>query len=532
VLNKWKWLIGGAVLLAALAVGAFAFTSGGEPPPKYRTVKIERGPITSVITATGTVTPVTTVVVGSQLSGQIVELKADFNTRVKAGQELARIDTELIEARLLSAKADLAAAEAAVIMQAAQIEKAAADVENFQATLATAEGESTRREGLARSGAGSTADAERARNTALATRASLRAAEANLKVAEAQLLNLRAIVQQRQAAVRQVEVDIKRSVIRAPIDGVVVQRSIDVGQTVAASLASPTLFTVAQDLRQMQVETTVDEADIGRVRDGLEVTFTVNAYPNERFAGKVAQVRLAPNNIQNVITYTVVIAADNPDLKLLPGMTATVTIITDRRDDVLKVANAALRWKPPGRAPQQPQPQPGAGGDEPGAPPTTQGGTPRGTNPQANADAMKKALTEQLKLTDDQRKELDRIFAQSGNEIRAVFASGAPPEERRAKVRAIREAAAKQIDAMLDAEQKPKYAAIRAAAAGAPPAELFVVGPDGLAKPVRIRLGVSDGTTTEIITTELKAGSEVIVGGGPRATPAAADSSGPPRLRF
>ena len=526
--SKWKWLIGGTVLVAALTLGAFAFTSGGEPPAKYRTVKIERGPITSVITATGTVTPVTTVVVGSQLSGQIVELNADFNTRVKAGQELARIDTELIEARLLSAKADLAAAEAAVVMQAAQIEKAAADVENFQATLATAEGESVRREGLARSGAGSTADAERARNTALATRASLRAAEANLKVAEAQLLNLKALVQQRQAAVRQVEVDIKRSVIRAPIDGVVVQRSIDVGQTVAASLASPTLFTVAQDLRQMQVETTVDEADIGRVRDGLEVTFTVNAYPNDRFGGKVAQVRLAPNNIQNVITYTVVIAADNPDLKLLPGMTATVTIITDRRDDVLKVANAALRWKPPGRAPQQPRP--GAGGDEPGAPPTSQGGTPRGTNPQANADAMKKALTEQLKLTADQRKELDRIFAQSGNEIRAVFTSGAPPEERRTKVRAIREAAAKQIDAMLDAEQKPKYAAIRAAAAGAPPAELFVVGPDGLAKPVRIRLGVGDGTSTEIITTELKAGSEVIVGGGPRPAPAA--GSEPPRLRF
>jgi len=530
VLNsKWKWLIGGFVLIAALAGGAYAFTSGSEPPPKYRTMKVERGPITSVITATGTVNPVTTVVVGSQLSGQIVELKADFNTRVKAGQELARIDTELVEARLLSAKADLASAEAAVVMQVAQIEKAAADIENLKAVLATAESESKRREGLARTGAGSTADAEKALYAAMAARAQARASEANLRVAEAQLVNLKANVQQRQAAVRQVEVDIKRSVIRAPIDGVVVGRSIDVGQTVAASLASPTLFTVAQDLRQMQVETTVDEADIGRVRDGQDVTFTVNAYPNERFRGKVAQVRLAPNNIQNVITYTVVIAAENPDLKLLPGMTATVTIITDRRDDVLKVANAALRWKPPGRAPLQPQPGAGAGGDEPQAQPTTQGGAPRTANPQAAAEAMKKSLTEQLKLTPDQQKELDRIFAQSGSEIRAVFTSGAPPEERRTKVRAIREAAARQIDAMLDAEQKPKYAAIRAAAAGAPPAELFVVGPDGLAKPLRIRLGVGDGTSTEIITTELKAGSEVIVGGGPR--PAAPDAAGP-RLRF
>ncbi|MGE3652024.1 MAG: HlyD family secretion protein [Reyranellaceae bacterium] len=523
--KKWKWLIGGAVLVAALAGGALAFSSGGEPPAKYRTVKIERGPITSVITATGTVNPVTTVVVGSQLSGQIVELKADFNTRVKAGQELARIDTELIEAQLQSARADLASAEAAVTMQRAQIEKAAADIENLKATLATAESEARRRDGLAKSGAGSTAEAEKALYAAVSARAAMRASEASLKIAQAQLDTLKANVLQRRAAVAQVEVNLKRSVIRAPIDGVVVGRSIDVGQTVAASLQAPTLFTVAQDLRNMQVETTVDEADIGRVRDGQAVTFTVNAYPNDRFRGKVAQVRLAPNNIQNVITYTVVIAADNPDLKLLPGMTATVTIITDRRDDVLKVANAALRWKPPGRAPARSQP----GSDEPPQP-TTSGGTPRGANPRASADAMKKALTEQLELSADQQKELDRIFAQSGSEIRAVFQSGAAPEERRAKVRAIREAAATQIAAMLDAEQKTKYAAIRAAAAGAPPAELFVIGPDGLAAPVRVRLGVGDGSNTEIITTQLKAGTEVIVGGGPRA--AAAGSSGPPRLRF
>ncbi len=528
--SKWKWLIGGAVLVAALAGGAYAFTAGSEPPPKYRTVKVERGPITSVITATGTVNPVTTVVVGSQLSGQIVELKADFNTLVKSGQEMARIDTELVEAQLQSAKADLASAEAAVVMQVAQIEKAAADIENLKANLATAESEARRRDGLAKSGAGSSADAEKALYAAVSARAALRASEASLKVADAQLENLKANVLQRRAAVAQVEVNLKRSIIRAPIDGVVVQRSIDVGQTVAASLQAPTLFTVAQDLRNMQVETTVDEADIGRVRDGQEVTFTVNAYPNDRFRGKVSQVRLAPTNISNVITYTVVIAADNPDLKLLPGMTATVTIITDKRDDVLKVANAALRWKPPGRAPQQQQP--GAGGDEPpqqGGPGGQPGGPQR--NPQANAEAAKKLLTEQLHLNADQRKELDRIFADSGAQVRAVFQSGAPPEERRIKVRAIREAAAKQIDAMLNAEQKPKYAAIRAATQGAPPAELFIVGPDGLAKLVRVRLGVGDGTNTEIITTELKAGSEVIVGGGPRPA-AAGDSSGPPRLRF
>ncbi|HJQ57264.1 MAG TPA: efflux RND transporter periplasmic adaptor subunit, partial [Vineibacter sp.] len=327
--RNWIWL--GGLLVAAIAGGAYVYASQSEPPPKYRLAKIERGPITSSITATGTVNPVISVIVGSQLSGQIVELKADFNTQVKANQELARLDTELIEARLLSARADLLSAEASVEMQKAQIEKAEADIDNLRALLATAESDAVRRDSLARTGSGSASDAEKARNAAVSTRAQLRSAEATLKLTQAQLQNSTAAVAQRSAAVKQVEVDIKRSVIRSPIDGVVVQRNVDVGQTVAASLQAPTLFTIAQDLRQMEVHATIDEADIGRVRNGLEVSFTVNAYPNDRFVGKVAQVRLAPTNVQNVITYTVVIAADNGQLKLLPGMTATVTVVADRR---------------------------------------------------------------------------------------------------------------------------------------------------------------------------------------------------------
>lgn len=521
--QKWIWL--GGLLVAAGAVGAYVYSGQAEPPPKYRLAKLERGPITSTITATGTVNPVISVIVGSQLSGQIVELKADFNTPVKADQELARLDTEMIEARLTSARADLLSAEAAVEMQKAQIEKAEADIDNLRAMLATAESDAMRREALARTGSGSASDAEKARNTAVSTRAQLRSAEATLKLAGAQLQNSIAAVAQRKAAVKQVEVDLKRSVIRSPIDGVVVQRNVDVGQTVAASLQAPTLFTIAQDLRLMEVDATVDEADIGRVREGMEVTFTVNAYPNDRFVGKVSQVRLAPTNIQNVITYTVVISADNAQLRLLPGMTATVTIVTDRRENVLKVANAALRYRPPGRgaAPGTGSPPPG-GGTAPAA-----GGESGGGNRQAQTEALKRSLIEGLSLDKSQIEELDRIFAQSGAEMRALVVGGASPEERRTKFRQIREAAAKRIEAMLNDEQRRKYAEMRAAQAGGTPGELHVVAPDGQPKTVRVRVGVTDGTTSEVITRELKPGDEVIVGGGPRNAPA---SDAAPRLRF
>jgi HlyD family secretion protein len=519
--RNWIWL--GGLLVAVAAGAAYVYAGQAEPPPKYRLAKIERGPITSTITATGTVNPVISVIVGSQLSGQIVELKADFNTQVKANQELARLDTELIEARLLSARADLMSAEAAVEMQKAQIEKAEADIDNLRAQLATAESDAVRREALARTGSGSASDAEKARNTAVATRAQLRSAEATLKLTQAQLQNSQATVAQRSAAVKQVEVDLKRSVIRSPIDGVVVQRNVDVGQTVAASLQAPTLFTIAQDLRQMEVHATIDEADIGRVRNGLEVTFTVNAYPNDRFVGRVAQVRLAPTNVQNVITYTVVIAADNAQLKLLPGMTATVTVVAERREDVMKVANAALRYRPPGRpsavsAPAGEGAAPSAGG-EPGA-----GG---GGNRQAQAEALKRSLVEGLKLDKAQVEELDRIFAQSASEMRAVALGGATGDERRTKFRQIREAAAERINAMLNDAQKRTYADMRAAQAGGTPGELHVVGADGQPKTIRVRIGVTDGTNSEIMTRELKAGDEVIVGGGPRA---AAPQGGLPRL--
>ncbi|QQS13540.1 MAG: HlyD family secretion protein [Rhodospirillales bacterium] len=518
---RWIW-IGGLAIAAAAGAGYF-YVQRGDPPPKYRLAKVERGPIVSTITATGTVNPVVSVVVGSQLSGQIVELKADFNTQVKADQELARLDIEQIDARLLSARADLAAARAQVESQKAQIERAAAEIENIQAALSTAESDAVRKESLARGGIGPVAESERARNAAISARAALRSAEASLKVAKAQLLNLEASVQQREAAVVQVEVDIKRSVIRSPIDGVVVQRNVDVGQTVAASLQSPVLFTIAQDLRKMEVHTTVDEADIGRVRPGMEVGFTVNAYPNERFPGRVAQVRLAPINIQNVITYTVVISADNGQLKLLPGMTATVTITTDKRDDVLKVVNAALRYRPPGRAAVA-SAAPAAGGEGPAAGGGGQaaggGGQTGGGDARARAEALKKALVEGLSLDQAQREELDRIFAQSGAETRALFTGGAPPEERRAKLAQIREAATRRIDAMLTAEQKPKYAAMRAAQAGGAPGELHVVGPDGLPRTLRVRLGATDGNVTEVSGPDVKPGLEVIVGGGPRAAAA------------
>jgi len=494
-----------------------------------------------------------------------VELHADFNTPVKLGQLLAKLDTELLEARLSSARADHASAKAQVEMQRAQIERSHAEVENARAAVANmraqvdrassqlrdAETDRQRKEQLARAGVTTQAELERSTNADRQARAGLaaaeaqrdasiaaeRSAEAQLKVAGAQLDNLKASVLQRQAAVEQVEVDLRRSIIRSPIDGVIVQRAIDVGQTVAASLQAPTLFTIAQDLRRMQVEATIDEADIGRVRDNMDVDFTVTAHPNRRFRGTVSQVRLAPINISNVITYTVVISADNADRLLLPGMTATVTIVTDRRENVLKVPVAALRYRPPG----SPASQPAAGqGGEDGSTQAAAASNPQAAAAEraAQAEAIRKALIEQLKLTKDQIAEYDRIAGEARQEFQKLFVGGAAAEERRVRGRQIREAAAEKIMAMLNAEQKPKYAAMRAEAAqraaasagsGTQAGTLYTVGDDNMPKVQRIRIGATDGSSVEVIGASLRDGQEVIVGGGPR--PAAPASAGP-RLGF
>ena len=368
-------------MAAGLISGGYLYTQGIGARPAFRTAAVTRGPLTSAVSATGTLNAVITVQVGSQISGQIKELHADFNSVVKKNQLIARIDPESFEAKVNQAKAQVDAARASVLNQQAMVEKTRADLENARAALAasranTAKAQVTvvdsrrtlgrnhdlRVRGLIAQADEDTAQAaydsavaqqEASRAQEEAQGSAVRSAEAQLRVAEAMLQNAKAQVVQNEAALRQAQVDLDRTFIRAPVDGVVVGRNVDVGQTVAASLQAPTLFIIAQDLRNMQVDTNVDEADVGRVKVGQTVTFTVDSFPGRTFGGEVVQIRKAPLVVQNVVTYDVVVSARNPDQRLLPGMTANVRIVIEQKDNVVQVPNAALRFRPPGMEPTE-----------------------------------------------------------------------------------------------------------------------------------------------------------------------------------
>jgi len=331
--NRIKWSIG---LLVIVLITFFLFRNGddsaGGQSPQIETTQLDVGDITRAVATSGAVRPLITVEVGSQLSGQLEEIYVDFNSEVTAGQVIALIDAQTFESRVVQSRADLEVARSNVIVQQAAIDRA-------NANLRKARLEYERAEPLANAGTLSASEFD----TALA---SYESAKADLTMAEAQLQNARANEEQRQASLESAEIDLERTKIRSPIDGVVIERAVDQGQTVAASFSAPVLFRIAQDLTKIQIEANVDEADIGNVVEGNEAAFEVDAYPGMGFKGRVEQVRLAPNETNNVVTYTVIITADNPDLKLLPGMTAIVEIVTGRVEDSLRVSNDALRFKP------------------------------------------------------------------------------------------------------------------------------------------------------------------------------------------
>jgi HlyD family secretion protein len=315
-----KSVLGSIGVLVAFAV-QFMFSHWSTAnTPTYKLAAVKRGSIVSTVTATGTLNPVTTVIVGSQLSGQIVEILADYNDKVSAGQILARLNSDQIRFRRDAAQADLIQARAMKSMQEARVAEAQLAFE--------------RQSKLRPSGAVSEASYDTARTT-------LEAAKAQLQVAAAK-------VEQMTAVLHQVEVDLKNTDIRSPVNGVIIQRSVELGQTVAASLQSPTVFTIADDLRRMEIAVSIDETDVGRIRPGQRVTFTVSAYSGREFEGTVKHVRLGSQTVSNVVTYTGIVSIENPNIELLPGMTASVKIETDARTDVLLVPNAALRWKPAG----------------------------------------------------------------------------------------------------------------------------------------------------------------------------------------
>jgi HlyD family secretion protein len=327
---KRVWI---AIAILAVAAGAIAarFLSGREST-QYFKEKVTRGDIRDVVEATGTINAVITVQVGSQVSGTIAKLYADFNSHVTKNQIIARIDPSLFEGALLQAKADLENARANAAAAKANLEKA-------RAAEAQSRADYERTKPLATQGVVSQQALD-------VSKANEDAAVAAISAAQSAVVQAAAQVNQKAAAVTVAQTNLDHTIIRAPIDGVVVSRNVDIGQTVAASLQAPTLFTIAQDLTKMQVYAKTDESDVGQIKTGQPITFKVDAFPNDQFRGRVSQIRMNATTVQNVVTYDTVIDFDNPEMKLFPGMTAYVIIPVATANDVLRVPNPALRYKP------------------------------------------------------------------------------------------------------------------------------------------------------------------------------------------
>lgn len=339
------------LLVAAVALGGWWSQRDAEADANYKTAKLERGPLLAAVSSSGTVNPVRQVVIGSQVSGQIKEMRVDFNSEVKQGQVIARIDPQVFTYRVNQATADLESTRAAVLNAQANVGAATAAVSRARLDADNAQRDRLRKQELLDKQFVSQADFENSRNLAGTLAEALKVSLAQLEVARAQVVSAQAVVRQREAALSQARFDLERTEIRSPVDGVVIKRSVDVGQTVAASLQAPELFIIARDLSDMQVEAAIDEADIARVRIDQKVTFTIDAFAGRSFEGRVGQIRKAAVSAQNVVTYTVVVAFANPNAAVLPGMTANVRIVTEVRDNVLKVPNAALRVRLPGIEP-------------------------------------------------------------------------------------------------------------------------------------------------------------------------------------
>src|SRR5262245_44944011 len=385
------------LVVAALGAGGWYWyqSRSGDGDVRYRVAKVDRGPLAAVVVASGTLNAVTTVQVGSQISGQVKEIFADFNTAVKKDQVIAQIDPSTFELRVSQARADLDAAEGAVAVARSGLAAQQAELGRVRVTLADAQRDLERKKTLVDKKFISPAELDKAQLLLDTTGEQLKAVQAQIKVSEAQVTSARAAVKQRDSLLQQAKVDLERTIIRAPVDGTVILRNIDAGQTVAASLQAPVLFTIAQDLRDMQVEAAIDEADVGRLRVGMPASFAVDAFPRRAFNGEIRQIRKSPLNVQNVVSYTVVISAANPDLALLPGMTANVRVAVENRASAVRVPNAALRWRPPGaavevKAPNDAPAQQQAGGQA--------------------AQEFRNRLIAELKPSDAQKVQLEEIF--------------------------------------------------------------------------------------------------------------------------
>jgi len=500
---------------------------------QYKLTKVERKDMVNTVSATGELSAVVTVEVGTEVSGQVKELLVDYNTQVRADQIIAHIDPESYKTLMRQAEAELALAKARLLTQKTEISRFEADLESAEAnwlaaqaqtkkarvTLENAQRNLEREKALVEKTivsdyqydkvktayAEAAAQVELAEAQALASKSKVSSAKAALTIAKTQINEADATVELKIAAKDKRMVDLDNTIIRSPVDGVVIDRNVDVGQTVAASLSAPTLFTIAQDLSKMQVSTYVDEADIGRIKEGQAAQFTVDAFGSRQFKGGVQQVRKMGKRVQNVVTYEVIISADNRDMSLMPGMTADVQIELLKRPRVLVVANAALRFKPPKDASNSSSPAqsgglPGAAGNG------SSGG-------RADREARVKALTERLNLSEPQQAELRKIFKQAGQKMKAALQSGGGggPGARSALREKIRKETQAAIIRMLDPQQRKLLEEMRAQGQ-LKRGTLWRLGAADELESFNVVLGASDSTHTEVSGPQITEGLEVITG--------------------
>jgi HlyD family secretion protein len=541
----------GAVGLA-LAVGGGAWwwqqrSAGAEVA--YRTGKLERGPIQATVSASGNVNPVSQVSVSSQISGQIKTLYADFNSEVKAGQLLAQIDPATYEYRVRSAEADVDAARASVLTAQANHLAARAAVSRAQTDLSEAKRVHERNLKLIDQGFIAQSEADRTRAALATAEEALKGTQAQEGVTQAQIKTAQATVAQREALLAQSRVDLGRTEIKSPVSGIVIKRAVEQGQTVAASLQAPEMFVIAQNLSDMQVDASIDEADVGRIRSGQKTSFTVDAFPGQSFEGEVKQVRKAAQNVSNVVTYVAVIGFQNTSGRLLPGMTANVRVITDTRDNALKVPNSAMRVRiagvepapAPANAPKNEAAHASKSNDTAqkdvnssstsSAPPAGASGNP--------GSEFRNRLVAELQLSAAQVEKVDAIYTEARPRFMALRDLAA--EERpKARERITADIRARIAD-VLTPEQKPRYAALVAEAASRQNTRgrIYLLGADGKPKAYNVRLGLSDGSSTELLVNPqspeaevLREGAVVITGLPVGSTPAKPPAATGPRPPF
>ena len=498
------------VILALLGAGAFYYfrDKGGDIEAAYRLGEVTKGPMEVLVSSTGKVHPVMIVDVGSQVSGQVSEVLVDYNSLVSKDEVIARLDPAPFEARLEVAEADLAQAKASVTMQNASLEQLKADLVGARAAFKELEQDLERQSSLLKRNVVSQSVVDRAVASRDQSRARIDSLLAQQKRQRAQIRTTEAQVLSRAAGLRERKTELDNTVIRSPVNGVVINRAADPGQTVAASLQAPVLFTIAQDLREIHLEVSVDEADIGRVREGQKVRFTVDAYPERTYTGQVIQIRKQPVEVSNVVTYVIIVSTRNDDDTLLPGMTANVELVIGERADAIQVPSSALRFTPRGIE------VPSAGGGRGSGGGGGQGGQGQGGSGGGGMRGMMQQLNENLNLNAEQQEAARAIFMEMGQSIRGLREGGMEADQMGPAIAQLRRQMTQKLEALFDPEQKRLYHQLTAEAAASRGVRgrVWPVGPEGSPVPANVMIGISDGSRTEILRGESEPGNQVIVG--------------------